>query len=144
MDQNLTDFAAQWLRVLGFAPQRMADAPGLVVARTLAMLINEAADAVLQGVCSEAGADAAMKLGVNYPQGPFEFLSHWSVGEVVQLLDALDQCIPEPKRAIDRPFLMPIEGVHTIEQLLASTPHPPDLAVKNLADTAAVSAWIFS
>jgi elongation factor Tu len=32
-----------------------------------------------------------------------------------QLLDALDRHIPEPKRAIDRPFLMPIEGVHTIE-----------------------------
>jgi elongation factor Tu len=30
------------------------------------------------------------------------------------LLEALDQHIPEPRRAIDRPFLMPIEGVHTI------------------------------
>src|SRR5215468_1491731 len=29
-----------------------------------------------------------------------------------QLLDALDRHIPEPKRDIDRPFLMPIEGVH--------------------------------
>jgi elongation factor Tu len=32
-----------------------------------------------------------------------------------QLLDALDESIPAPKRAIDKPFLMPIEGVHTIE-----------------------------
>jgi elongation factor Tu len=31
------------------------------------------------------------------------------------LLDALDGSIPEPKRAIDKPFVMPIEGVHTIE-----------------------------
>ncbi|MCI0639657.1 MAG: elongation factor Tu [Gemmataceae bacterium] len=31
------------------------------------------------------------------------------------LLDALDAHIPTPKRAIDRPFLMPIEGVHAIE-----------------------------
>jgi elongation factor Tu len=31
------------------------------------------------------------------------------------LLKALDESIPEPKRAIHRPFLMPIEGVHTIE-----------------------------
>jgi elongation factor Tu len=31
------------------------------------------------------------------------------------LVDALDRHIPEPKRAIDRPFLLPIEGVHTIE-----------------------------
>jgi elongation factor Tu len=32
-----------------------------------------------------------------------------------ELLDALDRFIPEPKRAIDKPFLMPIEGVHIIE-----------------------------
>jgi elongation factor Tu len=34
---------------------------------------------------------------------------------IKELLDALDHYIPDPKRAIDRPFLMPIEGVHTIE-----------------------------
>ena len=32
-----------------------------------------------------------------------------------ELLEALDRFIPEPKRAIDKPFLMPIEGVHTID-----------------------------
>jgi elongation factor Tu len=34
---------------------------------------------------------------------------------ISELLDALDGTIPEPKRAIDRPFLMPVEGVHSIE-----------------------------
>jgi 3-hydroxybutyryl-CoA dehydrogenase len=82
--------ADAWLAALGFAPLPLADAPGLAVARTVAMLINEAADAVQQGVCSEAGADAAMKLGVNYPAGPFEWLATWSAREVVALLDALD------------------------------------------------------
>ncbi len=62
----------------------------MVVARTLAMLINEAADAVLQGVCTTEGADRAMTLGVNHPAGPFEFLARWSVPEVVALLDTLD------------------------------------------------------
>jgi elongation factor Tu len=32
-----------------------------------------------------------------------------------KLLEALDRYIPEPKREIDKPFIMPIEGVHTIE-----------------------------
>jgi 3-hydroxybutyryl-CoA dehydrogenase len=82
--------ADAWLAALGFAPLPLADAPGLVVARTVGMLINEAADAVQQGVCSEAGADAAMKLGVNYPRGPFEWLALWSAREVIALLDALD------------------------------------------------------
>src|SRR5690348_6386861 len=34
---------------------------------------------------------------------------------VTELLDALDRFIPDPVRATDRPFLMPVEGVHTIE-----------------------------
>jgi 3-hydroxybutyryl-CoA dehydrogenase len=82
--------APAWLAALGFAPLPLADAPGLVVARTIAMLINEAADTVLQGVCSADAADAAMKLGVNYPAGPFEWLSRWSAPGVIGVLEALD------------------------------------------------------
>jgi 3-hydroxybutyryl-CoA dehydrogenase len=82
--------ADAWLTALGFVALPVADTPGLIVARTVAMLINEAADAVLQGVCTPGGADAAMKLGVNYPAGPFEWLAGWSASEVVALLDALD------------------------------------------------------
>ena len=54
------------------------------------MLTKEAADAVLQGVCTPEGADAAMKLGVNYPAGPFDWLARWDGAEVVCLLDTLD------------------------------------------------------
>ena len=82
--------APHWLQVFGFEPQAIADAPGLVVARTLAMLINEAADAVQQGVCTEKAADDAMKMGVNYPAGPFEWLAGWSANAVVELLNNLD------------------------------------------------------
>jgi 3-hydroxybutyryl-CoA dehydrogenase len=82
--------AAAWLSALGFTPLPVADAPGLVAARTVAMLMNEGADAVLQGVCTPEGADAAMKLGVNYPAGPFEWLARWSAAEVAQLIDTLD------------------------------------------------------
>ncbi len=89
-DSASTEKVQHCLRVLGFNPQPLSDVPGLIVARTLAMLINEAADAVHQGVCDQAGADAAMKLGVNYPAGSFEWLAQWSASEVVYLLDALD------------------------------------------------------
>ena len=87
---NWSTQAAAWLAALGFSPLAVADAPGLVVARTLAMLINEAADAVQHGVCSPAGADAAMKLGVNYPAGPFEWLAAWGAPGVMAVLRALD------------------------------------------------------
>ena len=60
------------------------------MARTIAMLINEACDAVQQGVCTAEGADLAMKLGLNYPAGPFEWLAAWDANAVVALLDRLD------------------------------------------------------
>jgi 3-hydroxybutyryl-CoA dehydrogenase len=82
--------AAAVLRALGWMPQRLSDVPGLVVARTIAMLINEASDAVEQGVCDAAGADAAMTLGVNYPAGPFAWLAHWGAEPTTRVLDALD------------------------------------------------------
>jgi len=83
------DEVAARLQALGWAPVPLDDAPGLVVARTVAMLVNEACDAVQQGVCDEAGADAAMKLGVNWPAGPFEWLAAWGAAPVVAVLDAL-------------------------------------------------------
>ncbi len=67
----------------------LRDTPGLVVARTLAMLVNEANDAVWQGVCTEAGADTAMRLGVNYPVGPFDWQRQLGAVALVELLDRL-------------------------------------------------------
>lgn len=91
--------ALSTLRALGVAPVTIADAPGLVVGRTIAMLINEAADAVQQQVCDGAAADTAMKLGANYPAGPFEWLAHFGTSRVVKLLRHLqDSTHPERYR----------------------------------------------
>lgn len=49
------------------------DVPGMLLMRTVCCLVNEAADAVNQGVCASADVDVAMKLGVNYPEGPLEW-----------------------------------------------------------------------
>ena len=82
--------AQAWLSALGYQPQQVADQSALIVARTVAMLINEAADAVQQGVCTAEGANQAMKLGVNYPAGPFDWLAAWSAQGVIDVLNALD------------------------------------------------------
>ena len=79
------------LMACGLQPIVLRDVPGLLVGRTIAMLINEAADAVWQGVCTEEGADLAMKLGTNYPAGPFEWLQQWGVSGPVGLLEHLFQ-----------------------------------------------------
>ncbi|KAA3638672.1 MAG: 3-hydroxyacyl-CoA dehydrogenase, partial [Proteobacteria bacterium] len=45
------------------------DSPGMINARVMSMLINEAADAVFNGVASADDVDLAMRYGTNYPQG---------------------------------------------------------------------------
>ena len=62
--------AVALFKALGVEVTMVGDVPGMIVARTVAMLANEAADAVLQGVADAAGVDTAMKLGVSYPEGP--------------------------------------------------------------------------
>lgn len=62
--------ATAFFQRLGMDVAWLTDTPGLVVLRTVTMLANEAADAVLQGVCSAQDGDLAMQAGVNYPRGP--------------------------------------------------------------------------
>ncbi|MHC0430692.1 3-hydroxyacyl-CoA dehydrogenase [Streptomyces sp. O3] len=58
---------------LGKQVSVVGDVPGMIVARTVAMLVDFAADAVGRGVASAEDIDTAMKLGVNYPRGPWEW-----------------------------------------------------------------------
>ena len=58
------------LQAAGIAVSRIDDVAGLIVLRTVAMLANEAADAVTQGIASAADVDVALQKGVNYPRGP--------------------------------------------------------------------------
>ena len=74
------------LQAAGFAVSRFLDVPGLAVMRTVAMLANEAADAVNQGVCSAGAADSAMCLGVNYPRGPLAWADQVGVATIRTVL----------------------------------------------------------
>ncbi len=58
------------LSAAGISASRLDDVAGLVVMRIIAMLANEAADAVMHGVAAPAAIDLAMQMGVNYPRGP--------------------------------------------------------------------------
>ena len=51
----------------------MADGAGLVRARLVCALVNEAATALAEGVATASEIDVAMKLGTNYPYGPLDW-----------------------------------------------------------------------
>lgn len=88
------------LQAAGFAVSRFADVPGLSVMRAVAMLANEAADAVNQGVCDAKGADTAMCLGVNYPKGPLAWADQIGVAEVRIVLTHLGSSYGEDRYRI--------------------------------------------
>jgi 3-hydroxybutyryl-CoA dehydrogenase len=73
----------------GFAVAHLDDVPGMAVMRTVAMLANEAADAVNQGVCSASAVDIAMRKGVNYPRGPLAWADAVGVAHIVTVLSNL-------------------------------------------------------
>ncbi len=81
--------AAGALQASGAVVSEIADTPAMVVLRIVAMLVNEAADAVLQGVARAADIDLAMQKGVNYPRGPFEWARALGSGSVHAALVAL-------------------------------------------------------
>ncbi len=73
------------------------DWPGLVVMRTVAMLVNEAHEAMLQGVADGEAIDRAMRYGVNYPRGPVEWGRLIGLGRVVSVLDAIFANTGDPR-----------------------------------------------
>ena len=62
-----------------------------VAERILAMLMNEAADAVFWQVASPADIDLAMQKGVNYPKGLLAWAEEWGLDELCNVLDSLRQ-----------------------------------------------------
>ena len=87
----------QCLDLAGIKVSEVVDSPALVVMRTVAMLANEAADAVLQGVATAEGVDTAMCFGVNYPKGPLAWADSIGVADVETVLRHLQQSYGEDR-----------------------------------------------
>jgi 3-hydroxybutyryl-CoA dehydrogenase len=70
-------------------PTRDAATGQAIVDRILAMLVNEAADAVALGIASADDVELAMTTGVNYPRGLLEWGDQIGAAEILRRLDAL-------------------------------------------------------
>jgi 3-hydroxybutyryl-CoA dehydrogenase len=69
----------------------VADIPGFVTARVISMIINEAYFALEEEVSSKEEIDTAMKLGTNYPYGPFEWGQLIGLKNIYTLLKKLSE-----------------------------------------------------
>ncbi|MER6268121.1 3-hydroxyacyl-CoA dehydrogenase [Streptomyces sp. NPDC001797] len=76
-------------QALGKQVSVIGDVPGMIVARTVARIVDLAHDAVAKGVATEEDIDTAMRLGVNYPLGPFEWSRRLGRDFAYDLLDDL-------------------------------------------------------
>jgi 3-hydroxybutyryl-CoA dehydrogenase len=72
-------------------------APGLVLGRILAQLVNEASFALAEGVASRADIDIAMRLGFNWPRGPFEWAESIGPDRIAAILDAAHRELGEER-----------------------------------------------
>jgi len=83
------------------------DEPGFVAARVISMIINEAFFAFGENVSSKEQIDLAMKLGTNYPNGPFEWAEKIGIEKIYSLLKKLsekeERYLPAP--ALEKRFL---------------------------------------
>jgi 3-hydroxybutyryl-CoA dehydrogenase len=60
-----------------------------IVDRVVAMLINEAIEALYLNVASAEDLELAMTRGVNYPKGLLQWCDEWEAGKALHLLDSL-------------------------------------------------------
>lgn len=77
------------LKMLGTEFERVEDRIGMITPRTICMIINEAYFTFMEGTASMEDIDTAMKLGTNYPYGPFEWAQKIGLQNVYEVLEAL-------------------------------------------------------
>ncbi|MFE7610195.1 3-hydroxyacyl-CoA dehydrogenase [Streptomyces celluloflavus] len=81
--------AAGLFQALGKQVSVINDTPGMIVARTVAMIVDFAVDAAARGVATPEDIDTAMRLGVNYPGGPLEWAQRLGTPWIRDLLETL-------------------------------------------------------
>ncbi|MEU9793245.1 3-hydroxyacyl-CoA dehydrogenase [Streptomyces sparsogenes] len=92
-------------QALGKKVSVVQDVPGMIVARTVAMLADFAMDAAARRVASPQDIDTAMRLGVNYPRGPLRWADDLGARWVRDVLLGLHQAYPTGRYAPSQPLM---------------------------------------
>lgn len=89
--------ATEFARALGKTVVGSKDSPGFVTSRAVAVLLNEAAWMLYEGVATREDIDAAYKLGFHHPMGPLELLDLVGIDTALSILDVLWDGFHDPK-----------------------------------------------
>ena len=88
-DEDVKKRTAKIFSALNKTIEWVPDIPGFISARVISMIINEAYFTLEEKVSSKEEIDTAMKLGTNYPLGPFAWSEQIGLKQVHELLAAL-------------------------------------------------------
>lgn len=89
IDDLIKEEAIKIFNILSWKHLFVSDEIGMLAAPAIAMIINEAYFALQDNVSTKQEIDIAMKLGTNYPYGPFEWANKIGIKNVAQLLIVL-------------------------------------------------------
>lgn len=82
---------------MGKTPVLAQDWPGFVVNRVLCPMLNEAIQALMEGVGDVRAIDDGMKLGANHPMGPLELADFVGLDTLLSVMKVLHEGIGDPK-----------------------------------------------
>ncbi|GAA0532787.1 3-hydroxyacyl-CoA dehydrogenase family protein [Chitinophaga japonensis] len=89
LDEEQQPMLDRLMQQLGWQYALVQDAVGMVTPRVVCMIINEAYFTVEAGTAAREDIDIAMRLGTNYPHGPFEWAQQIGIKHVYDVLSAV-------------------------------------------------------
>jgi 3-hydroxybutyryl-CoA dehydrogenase len=95
-DQSVNS-AIDFVGSIGKNPILVNDSPGFLVNRLLFPMINEAINALMEGVACKEDIDASMRLGANHPMGPLELADLIGLDTCLEVLENLFEKFEDTK-----------------------------------------------
>jgi 3-hydroxybutyryl-CoA dehydrogenase len=95
-----TQLSEEFWEILKVKPVYCADRFGFPIQKTVSMIINEAYFTLMEGTATESDIDTAMKLGVNYPNGPFEWGAKIGLKTISDFLIALQKATGDTRYTV--------------------------------------------
>ena len=89
LDSNKKNDLDSLMLAMGWDYKLVQDRVGMVTPRVVFMIINEACYTLQEGTADMKDIDTSMKLGTNYPFGPFEWADKIGIKHVYETLEAM-------------------------------------------------------
>jgi len=91
------DVVVEVARRMGKTPLEVQDYPGFISNRLLMPMINEAIEALREGVATKEAIDGIMRLGMNHPMGPLELADFIGLDTCLAIMEVLHRGFGDDK-----------------------------------------------